>query len=709
MGKNGGNERRLAGVAFARVGVRAYRVCARGQNGEKGKAADRRCLLLLPFCLAQLILALTPFPEEALLRPTATLVFDRQGRLLRTFTSEDEKWRFQTPLARISPELRKFLVFYEDRWFFWHPGVNPFSFLRAAYQNLRAKAIVAGGSTISMQIARMMEPKPRTWTAKFREVFRACQLEQRYSKKELLEIYFNMAPYGGNIEGVAAASWLYFGKEPSDLSIAEAALLTILPKSPNRYRPDLHPGEARLARDRALARFYRHGLLTADEYHRALLEEVPGERSPLPFIAPHFAQEMRNRHPAEARIYTSIDRDLQLFCEELLAAHIAGLRPEGITNGAVVVLDNRTHELLAAVGSVNFFDERTGGQVNGYLAPRSPGSALKPFLYVLALEKGLITPAQYLEDVPVDYSGFSPINFDRTYNGIVTAREALRRSLNVPAVNLLAQLGENGLHQLLRRAGLSTIIHPAEHYGLSLVLGGCEVTLLELAALYSALANSGEYVYPVFQPGQAPPPHARTKLFDEGAAYIITGILQELDRPDLPSCWEFSTLPAVAWKTGTSYGYRDAWSIGYDPRFTVGVWVGNFSGEGRPGLIGAEAAAPLLFDLFSRMDGRAPVAWFQRPNNVRERAVCALSGQPPGPHCGTLITDLYLTNSSPIATCSLHRSTLLDAATGYRLPPDRVAGRSVMEKTYINWPPRVAAWFRQTLSLRNSSLTAGDP
>jgi penicillin-binding protein 1C len=691
-------KRRLAGVTPSHAWACAHTACARAwaKMGKKGKRLTAAVLLFFfLFCLAQLILALTPFPEEALLRPTATLVFDRQGRLLRTFTSEDEKWRFQTPLARISPELRKFLVFYEDRWFFWHPGVNPFSFLRAAYQNLRAKAIVAGGSTISMQIARMMEPKPRTWTAKFREVFRACQLEQRYSKKELLEIYFNMAPYGGNIEGVAAASWLYFGKEPSDLSIAEAALLTILPKSPNRYRPDLHPGEARLARDRALARFYRHGLLTADEYHRALLEEVPGERSPLPFIAPHFAQEMRNRHPAEARIYTSIDRDLQLFCEELLAAHIAGLRPEGITNGAVVVLDNRTHELLAAVGSVNFFDERTGGQVNGYLAPRSPGSALKPFLYVLALEKGLITPAQYLEDVPVDYSGFSPINFDRTYNGIVTAREALRRSLNVPAVNLLAQLGENGLHQLLRRAGLSTIIHPAEHYGLSLVLGGCEVTLLELAALYSALANSGEYVYPVFQPGQAPPPHARTKLFDEGAAYIITGILQELDRPDLPSCWEFSTLPAVAWKTGTSYGYRDAWSIGYDPRFTVGVWVGNFSGEGRPGLIGAEAAAPLLFDLFSRMDGRAPVAWFQRPNNVRERAVCALSGQPPGPHCGTLITDLYLTNSSPIATCSLHRSTLLDAATGYRLPPDRVAGRSVMEKTYINWPPRVAAWFRQ--------------
>jgi penicillin-binding protein 1C len=311
------------------------------------------------------------------------------------------------------------------------------------------------------------------------------------------------------------------------------------------------------------------------------------------------------------------------------------------------------------------------------------------------LEKGLITPAHYLEDVPVDYSGFSPINFDRTYNGLVTAGEALRRSLNVPAVNLLAQLGEDGLHQLLSRAGFSTIIHPAEHYGLSLVLGGCEVTLLELAALYSALANGGEYVYPVFQPGQAPPRHARRKLFDEGAAYIITDILQELDRPDLPSCWEFSTLPAVAWKTGTSYGYRDAWSIGYDPRFTVGVWIGNFSGEGQPGLIGAEVAAPLLFDIFSRMDGRAPVAWFQRPNNVRERAVCALSGQPPGPHCKILITDLYLTNASPVATCSFHRSTLLDAATGYRLPPDRVAGRSVVEKTYINWPPRVAAWLRQ--------------
>src|SRR5690554_3155549 len=315
--------------------------------------------ILLLFCLAQLILWLTPFPEDALYRPTATLVFDRNGRLLRVFTSEDEKWRFQTPLAQISPELQKFLVFYEDRWFFWHPGVNPFSFLRAGYQNLRAKAIVSGGSTISMQIARMMEPKARTWSGKFREIFRALQLEQRYSKKQLLEIYFNMAPYGGNIEGVAAAARLYFGKEPSSLSAAEAALLTVLPNSPNRYRPDLHPEEARQVRDRALARFHRHGLLTAAEYQRALLEEVPGERTPLPFIAPHFAQEMKNRRPAQARIYTSIDRDLQLFCEELLAAHIAGLRAEGITNGAVVVLDNRSHELLAAVGSAEFFNERT--------------------------------------------------------------------------------------------------------------------------------------------------------------------------------------------------------------------------------------------------------------------------------------------------------------------------------------------------------------
>jgi len=649
--------------------------------------------VVLPIFLCQLVLYLAPFPEETLFRPTATLVFDRNGDLLRAFTSEDEKWRFQTSLEEISPELQKFLVFYEDRWFFLHPGVNPFSLLRALRQNLQARKIVSGGSTLSMQIARMMEPKARTWSAKFREIFRALQLEQRYSKKELLEIYFNMAPYGGNIEGVAAAARLYLGKEPANLSAAEAALLTILPNSPNRHRPDLHPEQARQARDRALTRFYRHGLLPEDEYRRALAEEIPRERKTLPFIAPHFTQEIKDRRPAQARIYTTIDRDLQLFCEELLAAHVFDLRVEGITNGAVVVLDNRSHELLAAVGSADFFDEQAQGQVNGYLAPRSPGSALKPFVYALALEKGLITPEHYLEDVPVDYSGFSPINFDRTYNGVVTAKEALMRSLNVPAVNLLARLGEDGLHQLLHKADFSTINHPAEYYGLSLVLGGCEVTLLELTALYSALANGGCYTYPIFRSGQ--PPLQQKDLFDAGAAYIVTTILQEVDRPDLPSCWEFSTLPTVAWKTGTSYGYRDAWSIGYNPRFTIGVWTGNFSGEGRPGLIGAEAAAPLLFDLFSRMDGRAPVAWFQRPDNVRERRVCALSGQLPGPHCGTLITDLYLTNSSLNTTCSFHRSAFLDAASGYRLPPDRVAGRTVVEKTYINWPPRVAAWFNQ--------------
>lgn len=630
-----------------------------------------------------------PLPEQALRRPSSTLVFDRKGQLLHAFIAKDGMWRIQTSLDEVSPHLPKSLLAFEDRWFYWHAGVNPLAMGRAAVQNLTSRRVISGGSTLTMQIARMMEPKPRTVRAKVIEVLRACQLELRYSKRQLLEFYFNMAPYGGNIEGVAAASWLYFGKEPSQLSLGEAALLTALPNSPTAFRPDVSPEKARAARDRVLARLRRQKLITEQAYREALAEEVPTARQRLPRKAPHFCRDLWLANSGEARIYSTVDSRIQAVAEDLLRLHLNRWKASNITNGAIVVLDNRTHEILALVGSVDFNDRLHAGQVNGARAPRSPGSALKPFIFALAMEYGLISPAHYVEDVPRDFSGYAPENYDRTYSGIVTARAALERSLNLPAIALEHALGENGLYQLLHRAGVDHL-RSRDNYGLSMAIGGCEISLLDLTALYSMLAGGGEYIPP--RGNMKQPQGAGVRLLDEGTAYLITDVLTGLQRPDLPACWEFTSLPRVAWKTGTSYGHRDAWSIGYNPWVTVGVWVGNFSGEGARDLVGAEVAAPILFELMNNICRGRQIPWFKRPTSVEVREVCSLSGQEPGPYCPTLIEELYLLDRSPRVVCEFHRAVEIDKSTGYRLPPRYAGSRPSYTKVFIQWPARVGSW-----------------
>ncbi len=647
--------------------------------------------VLLSLLSLKLMAFLIPIPKSGLFRPSSTLVFDGNGKLLRAFTAEDDIWRIRTSLDQISPVLQKFLIAYEDASFYWHPGVNPLAIIRAYHQNQAAGRIVSGGSTLTMQIARMMEPKARTWYHKLFEICRAGQLEQRYSKRRLLEIYFNIAPYGGNIEGVAAASWLYFGKEPTQLSYGEAALLAVLPNSPTRLRPDLHPDRARQARDKVLKIVYRKGLITKRDYEEALAEPVPAARQELPFLAPQFCQEMLNKYPGQSRVYSTLKIGNQLLVERLLRDYLKGLADQGITNGAVVVIDNQSRELLAAVGSADFFNVAAQGQVSGYRAPRSPGSALKPFVYALGFEKGVITPQHYLEDVPIDFrGGYAPENFDKKFNGAVSAREALGRSLNVPAINVLLMLGEeHGLYPMLRKINLSTVAGD-DRYGLTIALGGCETTLIELTALYSALANGGVYQLPKLVKEQAE--NLPIRLFSPGAAYLVTEILAEISRPDLPTCWEFTSLPKIAWKTGTSYGYRDAWSIGYNRRYTIGVWIGNFAGNGRPGLVGAEVAAPLLFDIFNKVDSGKGV-WFPIPATVDTRQVCAVSGQKPGQYCENLVTESYLTDCSPDQECQFHLAYLVDLRSGYRLPPHYAsAQRNAVAKTYVKWPPRIAAW-----------------
>ncbi len=650
-----------------------------------GKAAG----LILTIYLALKILAwIIPLPEADLWRPSSTLVFDRDGGLLHVYLSTDDMWRIQTPLNQISPYLQKSLITYEDRWFYLHPGINPFALFRAVRQNHRSRKIISGGSTLTMQIARMMEPKKRTLVNKSLEALRAFQLELRYSKRQLLEVYFNIAPYGGNIEGVAAAAWLYFGKEPSQLSLSEAALLTVIPNSPNANRPDLHPKQAVIGRNLVLKQLLNQQQVSLKEYREAAAETINFSRQDLPKVAPHFCRDLMLKYN-QARLYTTLNRHYQQIAEDLLRIHLNRLAAEGITNGAIVVIDNETHEILSMVGSGDFYDDYNNGQVNGATAPRSPGSALKPFIYGLAIEKGLISPAHYLEDVPTDFSGYAPENYDRTFNGMISARAALERSLNLPAIALEQALGEKGLYWLLHEANVASL-RSRNHYGLSIAIGGCEINLLDLSILYSCMASGGQLVRP--RSLKAERESAAVEIFQPGTAYIITDILTGLRRPDLPSCWEFSSLPQVAWKTGTSYGHRDAWSIGYNPRYTIGVWVGNFNGKGARNLVGAEVAAPILFELMNSICRNRQIPWFSQPPSVETREVCGLSGQLPGPHCPTLVREYYLPDRSPDKICECHYVVEVDLATGFRLPPGYGGDRKSKTKVYVQYPPKVGTW-----------------
>ena len=637
---------------------------------------------------------LFPLPTDRLHPPSSTVVLDREGNLLRAFLAPDEMWRINVTAEEVSPALREAVLAYEDRRFYSHSGVDLIAVARAAWVNGRAGRVLQGGSTLTMQVARMMEPKPRTLVSKVIEAFRAWQLELWYSKKEILALYFNMAPYGGNLVGVGAASYFYFDKHPSQLSLGEAALLAAIPNNPNQNRPDLNEAGARAARTKVLGLMAGQGEITTTARDEAGSEPVPAKRYELPFLAPHLAVQLAGQHVDAERLATTLDARLQARAEQMLYDHLKPWMGQGITNGAVVILDNQTQDVLALVGSRAFWDEANEGQVNGATAPRSPGSALKPFIYALALDRGLIAPQTLLYDVPVDFSGYRPENYDRTYNGVVAAEEALIRSLNVPAVNLAAKLHGDGIYQFMKKAHVKTLTEPSHHYGLSLILGGCEVTLLELVNLYAGLANGGRFR--PYRLLQSDPQVEGEALLDPGAAFIISEILSKLRRPELPAVWEWSRdMPKVAWKTGTSYGHRDAWSVGFTPRYTVGVWIGNMDGKGAPALVGAEVAAPLLFAIFSHLEANTGQRWFLQPADVEGRRICSVSGGLATPRCPTTRTESFLPGRSPVKPCHLHQIVMVDKETGHRLCSHCRQGRDYTEHVVAHWPAEIAVWLEK--------------
>lgn len=544
-------------------------------------------------------------PPLAMGEELSVTVLDRDGRLLRAFTTDDGRWRLPVSHTEVDRRYLKLLFAFEDRRFWTHGGVDILAAARAALQLVRHQRIVSGASTLTMQVARLIDQRhERTAAGKFAQILRAVQIERLLDKGQILDLYLRLAPFGGNIEGVRAASLAYFGREPQRLSLAQAALLVALPQSPESRRPDRSPEAARRARDRVLQRGVEAGAISQAEALHAMAEPVPRARRPFPMLAPHLAESERADHPDRSVHRLTIDRDVQSALEELAAQHARALGPK--LSAAIIAVDNETGEILAQVGSAGYFDSERSGAIDMTRAIRSPGSTLKPLIYGLGFEAGLAHPETLIEDRPTRFGAYRPENFDDSYHGTVTVREALGHSLNVPAVAMLDALGPERLIGRLKRFGLAPVLPDEAHPSLAIALGGLGLSLTELASLYTGLANGGRHVALTHVAGAAQArvlsgaiaEDGKRRLLSAVAAWYVGDILKDAPPP------ANTRGGRIAYKTGTSYGYRDALAIGYDGRHTIAVWIGRPDATSTPGLTGRTAAAPILFDAFARLDER---------------------------------------------------------------------------------------------------------
>jgi len=645
------------------------------------------CLFLL-FFLLNIIFPLRDKVEYS------TIVTDAKGDVINAFLTKDDKWRMKTELNEISPLLRKTIIAKEDKYFYSHPGINVVAIGRAFFKNLVHMKRTSGASTITMQVAKALEPRKRTIVAKCIELFRALQLEWKYDKNEILQLYLNLVPYGGNIEGVKAASLLYFKKNPDHLSLAEITSLSIIPNRPSSLIIGKNNDIIIKERNRWLKKFAAGKIFTAKVIEDALNEPLTAYRSVVPHFIPHLSYHLKHQRKEDI-IKTNIVLNTQLKTEKLVEDYVRTLRLKNIRNAAVVIIDNSTHNVVTYVGSGNFKDTTDGGQVNGAAAIRQPGSTLKPLLYGLCIDEGMMTPKTMLEDVAVNYSGYAPENYDQQFNGYVTVEYALEHSLNIPAVKGLKLLGKDKLVEKLNAINFTQIKKDQNKLGLSLILGGCGTTLEELAGLFSAFANDGVFVTPNYM--QSTTASKSVRVLTAASNYMVTDILSRVNRPDFPLNWQATErMPKIAWKTGTSYGRKDAWSIGYNKKYTIGVWVGNFSGQGVPELSGANTATPLLFKIFNTIDYDNSGEWFSPPEDFGIRKVCSETGLPPGTYCSNLLMDYFIPLISSTATCKHLQEIKVSAgesisycnscapATGYKKKMYRIVAREIQQYFFTN-------------------------
>jgi penicillin-binding protein 1C len=660
------------------------------------------CAVVVLLCagLTVLVLAATPSLRDGV--DISQAVYDRNGTLLRLTLSRDEKYRLWLPLTEISPVLIQTTLLHEDRSFRMHRGVDAGALIRSVWHTYLKADRRMGGSTITMQLARIRYGiDSRTIGGKLRQILAALWLEQLYTKDDILEAYLNLVPYGKNIEGAGAASLIYFHKDAKALTLPEALTLSVIPQNPVRR---IAAEEGDLSRNAELNQARRRLFEVWVKKHprdndREAFTRLPAflhDPFEMPFLAPHFADAVLQADPFDARLETTLDLPVQRLVERRARAHVESKQHMGIVNTAVLLVDHRSMEIKALLGSVDFFDAAIQGQVNGTAAKRSPGSAIKPFIYALGIDQGLIHPLTMLKDAPMSFGEYNPENFDNEFTGPLSARDALIHSRNIPAVAIASQISDPGLHRFLMQAGISGL-REKDHYGVALALGAAEVSMQELAELYAVLANGGVLKPLRWFTGQ--PQDAGRRLLSREASFLVLDMLGANPRPQqgYRSDWTRDFL-AIPWKTGTSFGFRDAWSVGVVGPYVLVVWVGNFDGEGNPAFIGREAAAPLFFaivDALKSHDGAIRQYHGQglAEMNLTTTEVCSVSGKLPGPACPRKVSTWFIPGTSPIEACDIHRTIYIDTRTGLRSCREGAPGTRA--EVYEFWSSDMLEVFRQ--------------
>ena len=644
-------------------------------------------LCILAFLVTGYIFCL---PRHLFHAPNSTVVTDRNEELLGARSAPDGQWRF--PPRNTTPEkIKECLITFEDKHFYHHWGVNPFAIGRAFYQNVKNKRIVSGGSTLTMQTIRLARNESRTFREKLIEMIWATRLEFRASKEEILSMYISHAPFGGNVVGLDAAAWRYFGHSADDLSWAESAMLAVLPNAPAMIH--LSKGRKTLLdkRNRLLKQLLEKKTIDSSTYELAISEPLPDEPHPLPQIAPYLVSRFYQERNGEYSRST-INKGIQTQIEDLAERWSNEFRRSDIRNLAILVIDIPSNQVVAYCGNVHFDQKQGGNQVDVIQAPRSTGSILKPFLYYAMLQEGSLLPDMLLPDVPVNINGFTPQNFSMQFEGAVPASEALARSLNIPAVTMLQRYGVPKFHSFLQQIGLKTINRSSSHYGLSLILGGAEATLWDVTNAYAMMGRSllqlpqrsCSLLLPTSRITESTDP------FQPGAVWQTFDALKEVNRPEEIDWKSIPSMQTIAWKTGTSYGFRDAWAVGVTPRYAVGVWVGNATGEGKPGLVGAQTAGPVLFDIFNLLPS---CSWFTRPAGIFvEAEVCRKSGHLKGRFCDETDTLLVLPAGLRTEACPYHHLVTLSADESQRIYENCANTEPTLQKSWFTLPP-VWEWY----------------
>ncbi|UYU55828.1 penicillin-binding protein 1C [Bacteroides faecis] len=644
-------------------------------------------LCILAFLVTGYIFCL---PRHLFHVPYSTVVTDRNEELLGARIASDGQWRF--PPRNTTPEkIKECLITFEDKHFYHHWGVNPFAIGRAFYQNVKNKRIVSGGSTLTMQTIRLARNESRTFREKLIEMIWATRLEFRASKEEILSMYISHAPFGGNVVGLDAAAWRYFGHSADDLSWAESAMLAVLPNAPAMIH--LSKGRKTLLdkRNRLLKQLLEKKTIDSSTYELAISEPLPDEPHALPQIAPYLVSRFYQERNGEYSRST-INKGIQTQVEDLAERWSHEFGRSDIRNLAILVIDIPSNQVVAYCGNVHFDRKQGGNQVDVIQAPRSTGSILKPFLYYAMLQEGSLLPDMLLPDVPVNINGFTPQNFSMQFEGAVPASEALARSLNIPAVTMLQRYGVPKFHSFLQQVGLKTINRSSSHYGLSLILGGAEATLWDVTNAYAMMGRSllqlpqtsCSLLLPTSRITESTDP------FQPGAVWQTFDALKEVNRPEEIDWKSIPSMQTIAWKTGTSYGFRDAWAVGVTPRYAVGVWVGNATGEGKPGLVGAQTAGPVLFDIFNLLPSSS---WFTRPAGIFvEAEVCRKSGHLKGRFCDETDTLLVLPAGLRTEACPYHHLVTLSADESQRIYENCANTEPTLRKSWFTLPP-VWEWY----------------